>query len=70
MRYYTFSLSLACFGSYLQRVTTRYCQIYKKKMDINIFLKILTVTRGNPLQIAPKLCQTERKCAKALVVTC
>ena len=36
-------------------VTTRYRQIHKK-MYINIFFKKLTVTRGNPLQIAPKPC--------------
>ena len=52
MRYYTFSLSLAWFGGYLQRVITRCRQIYFKKC-ISIFFK-LTVTRGNPLQIAPK----------------
>ena len=57
MRYYTFSLSLAWFGGYLQQVTTRYRQIYKKKqMYNNVFFKKLTVTRGNPLQIAPKPC--------------
>ena len=55
MRYHTFSLRLAWSGSYLERITTRYSQIYKK-MYINIFLKKLTVTRGNPLQIAPKPC--------------
>ena len=36
---------------YLQRVTTRYHQIYKKRY-INIFLKKMRVTRGNALQIA------------------
>ena len=30
MRYHTFSLSLAWFRGYLQRVILRYCQIYKK----------------------------------------
>ena len=35
----------------LQRVTTRYRQIYKKYI-YTIFLKKLTVTRGNALQIA------------------
>ena len=49
------SLSLAWFEAYLQRITTRYRQIYKK-MYINMFFKKLTVTRGNPLQIAPKPC--------------
>ena len=53
MRYYTFSLSLAWFGGYLQRVTTRYRQIYFKNV-YQYFLKKLTVTRGNPLKIAPK----------------
>ena len=38
MRYHTFSLSLAWFRGYLQPVTTRYRQIYKK-MYINIFFK-------------------------------
>ena len=56
MRYHTFSPSLAWFGGYLQQATTRYRQIYKKKMYNNVFLKKLTVTRGNPLQIAPKPC--------------
>ena len=28
--YHTFSLSLAWFGGYLQRVTTRYRQMYKR----------------------------------------
>ena len=55
MRYHTFSLSLAWSGGYLERITMRYSQIYKK-IHINIFLKKLTVTRGNPLQIAPKPC--------------
>ena len=36
---------------YLQRVTTRYRQFFKKN-SINIFFINLTVTRGNPLQIA------------------
>ena len=35
---------------YLQRVTTRYRQIYKKY--ILIFLKKIMITRNNPLQIA------------------
>ena len=56
MRYDTFSLSLAWFWGYLQWLATRYCQIYKKKMYINTFLKKLTVMRGNPLQIASKPC--------------
>ena len=55
MCYHTFPLSLAWFGGYLQRVTTRYRQTYKK-MYINILLKKLTVTRGNPLQIGTKPC--------------
>ena len=42
---------LGMFWGYLQRVTTRYCQIYKKKCILIFFLKKLTVTRGNPLQI-------------------
>ena len=37
--------------SYLQRVTTRYRQIYKE-IYINIFLKKMMVTLGNALQIA------------------
>ena len=37
-RYRTFSFSLAWFGGYLQQITTRYYQIYKKKC-ILIFLK-------------------------------
>ena len=36
---------------YLQRVTTRYRQFFKKN-SIYIFFINLTVTRGNPLQIA------------------
>ena len=36
--YRTFSLSLAWFGGYLQRLATRYRQVYKK-VNINIFLK-------------------------------
>ena len=36
LRFHTFFLSLALFGGYLQRATTRYRQIYKK-MYINIF---------------------------------
>ena len=59
MRYHTgyhaFSRSLAWLEGYLQRVTARYRKIYKK-MHIYIFFKKMTVRRGNPLQIAPKLC--------------
>ena len=51
-RYHTFSLSLPWFGCYLQRVTTRYRQIYKK-IYINIKKKKkITVMCGNALQIA------------------
>ena len=39
MRYHTFPISLAWFGGYLQRVTTRYRQIYKK-MYMSVFLQI------------------------------
>ena len=53
MCYHTFCLSLAWFGGYWQRVTTPYRQIYKKKY---YFFKKMTVTRGNPLQRAPKPC--------------
>ena len=49
-RYHTFSLSLAWFGGYLQRVTTRYRQIYKK-IYMNIFLKRIMAAGGNALQI-------------------
>ena len=50
---YIFSGIFLVLGN-LQRVTTRYRQIYKKKIYIYIlfFLKKLTVTRGNTLQIA------------------
>ena len=54
-RYRTFSLSLVWFGGYLQRVTTRYRQFFQKIL-IYIFKINLTVTRGNPLQIATKPC--------------
>ena len=47
---YIFSKFSMVWG-YLQRVTTRYHQIYKK-IYINIFFKKMTVTRGNALQIA------------------
>ena len=60
-RYYNFNLLLhvlpyifskfSMVWSYLQRVTMRYHQIYKK-IYINIFFKTMTVTRGNMLQIA------------------
>ena len=52
MRYHTFSPRLALFGSYLQRVTVKFI----KKMYITIFLKKLTVMRGNSLPVAPKSC--------------
>ena len=47
---YIFSEIFLVLGN-LQRVTTRYRQIYKK-IYIYYFLKKLTVTRGNALQIA------------------
>ena len=47
---YMFSEICLIFG-YLQRVTTRYRQSFLKN-SINIFFINLTVTRGNPLQIA------------------
>ena len=50
-RYHIFSLSLAWFGvicNALPRVTIKFI----KKIYINIFLKEMTVTRGNTLQIA------------------
>ena len=53
--YYGFSLSLACFGDYLQQVTTRYRQLFKK-IFIYIFFTNLTGMRGKPLEIAPKQC--------------
>ena len=46
---YIFSKFSMVWG-YLQRVTTRYHQIYKK-IYINTFFKKMTVTRGNALQI-------------------
>ena len=55
-RFHTFSLSLAWFGGYLQRVTTRYRQFFKKNIDIHFFFINLMVKRGNPLQIAPEPC--------------
>ena len=55
MRFCTFSLSLAWFGSCLQRVTTRYRQFFLKNINIRFFVN-LTVTRGSPLQVAPKQC--------------
>ena len=46
------SLSLAWFGAICKALPpTRYRQIYKK-ININIFLKKITVTRRNALQIA------------------
>ena len=55
-RFCTFSVSLAWFWGYLQRVTTRYRQFFKKDIDIHFFFINLMVTRGNPLQIAPEPC--------------
>ena len=52
IRYHTFSLSLASFGGYLQRVTVKFI----KKCMLIFFLKKLTVTRGNPLQTDLKPC--------------
>ena len=40
MRYHTFPISLAWFGGYLQRVTTRYRQIYKKIVYECIFANL------------------------------
>ena len=54
-RYRTFSLIVAWFGGYLQRVTTRYHHFFKKIL-IYIFFINFTLTRGNPLQIALKPC--------------
>ena len=48
----TFSLSLAWFGGYLQRVTTRYRHFFFK-YSYTFFSINLMVTRGNLLQIAP-----------------
>ena len=53
---------------YLQHVTTRYHQIYKK-IYINIFLKKMTVTHGNALQIAQKPGKSQRKCTVTHVIT-
>ena len=47
---YIFSKFCMAWG-YLQRITTRYRQIYKK-IYINIVLKKITVTRDKALQIA------------------
>ena len=50
-RYHTFYLSLAWFGAIcnaLPRVTIKFI----KNIYINIFLKKMTVTRGNAFQIA------------------
>ena len=70
MYHHTFSLSLAWFGDYFQRVTTRYRQIYKK-MYMNIFFKKeLRVTHGNPLQIVPKPWSIERKRKVTQAVLC
>ena len=49
--YHTFSLSLTWFGAIcnaLPRITLKFI----KKIYINLFLKKMTVTRGNALQIA------------------
>ena len=47
---YIFSEIFLVLGN-LQRVTTRYCQINKKYIS-TIFLKKLTATRSNALQIS------------------
>ena len=47
---YSFS-KFSMVWNYMQRVTTRYRQIYKN-IYVNIFLKKMTVTHGNALQIA------------------
>ena len=52
MRYRIFSVTLVWFGSYFQRVSKPYRQVYKK-MNVNIFFKKMMVTGGNPFQIAP-----------------
>ena len=51
MRYHTFSFSLAWFGV-ICNALPRVSVTFTKKMYISIFFKKLTVTRGNPLQIA------------------
>ena len=61
MRYHNFSESshtlpyifsqLNIFWGYLQRVITRYRQIYKRKY-INIFLENMLLTHGSASQIA------------------
>ena len=55
-RYHAFFLSLAWFGGYLRQVTTRYSHVFKKNINIYLFLINLMVTHGNLLQIASKLC--------------
>ena len=65
--YRSFSISLARFGGYLQRlphVTIKFI----KKMYINIFLKKLTITPDNPFQITPEPWLTERKSTITRVV--
>ena len=47
---YSFS-KFSMVWNYMQRVTTRYRQIYKN-IYVNIFFKKMTVTHGNALQIA------------------
>ena len=37
--YCKFSFSLAWFGGYLQRVTTRYRQFFKKNINVHFFYK-------------------------------
>ena len=53
--YHTFSLSLAWFGGYLQRVTTCYRQYIFLNINTYFFINLM-VTRGNPLRIALKPC--------------
>ena len=60
MRYHNFNVLphpipyiFTQFSMVLGLFATRYRQIYKK-MYVNIFVKEMTVTRGNPLQITQK----------------
>ena len=64
---YIFSKFSMVWG-YWQCVTTRYHQIYKK-IYINIFLKKMTVTRGNALQIAQNQENFRKKYTVTRVVT-
>ena len=52
---YNFSQFSMVWGLFATAYHALLSNLYKK-MDISIFLKKLTVTRGNPLQIAPKSC--------------